>query len=545
MSDKHLYDLYENEPLPEGEEAAPPYAHTMAVIRWAILGGLTIFALVMFLTAFGFAPWANAGSGAVQYHCPMHPTYISNQPGECPICGMTLVPIDSKSGDTKTIKDTAAAPSSHATEQPAEQPAEITKAKPGQYTCPMHPEVVSDKPGRCPICNMKLVQIKGDSTATEDPPPASSGDPMPGMDMSDKNETPSVMDEESNVPGLVEVTIEPERLQLIGLTTGKVEERAPESNLHLVGFIAPDETKLSNIHIRTSGWVSQLFVDQTGQFVKKGELLLSLYSQDLYQAEQDYLLAREGASQKSNDEALNDTRQQLLSAARQRLHLLGLPDDEISQLEKTSAPTPDLALRSPFSGFVMEKNVYSGQYVSADQNLFSIADLSKVYLIAEVYEQDISGVHIGQEADMRLTAFPGQIFRGKVGFIYPAISNPSRTLQIRLEFPNPDLRLRPGMYAEIDLAGGSGKILTAPADAIIDAGDMQYAFVMHDKIHFQPRLVKVGHQYDNWVEILSGLSAGDEVVTNANFLIDSESRLKAAIVGMNAGQATTHSGHTN
>ncbi len=540
MSDNKIYDLYENEPLPEGEEEAPPYTHTMAIVRWVILGGLTIFAVAMLLTAFGFAPWANAGAKAVQYHCPMHPTYISDQPGECPICGMTLVPIDNKSGKSSAMTDSTG---NHSLSQ--ERATEITKARPGQYTCPMHPEIVSDSAGRCPICNMKLVQVKGDTAVKNDPPQSGSMGNMPGMDMGEGGSDQTVTDEPSDVPGLVEVTIEPDRLQLIGLTTARVERRTPESNLHLVGFVAPDETKISNINIRTSGWVSHLFVDQTGQYVKKGELLLSLYSQDLYQAEQDYILAREAAAQKSEDNSLNNIRGQILIAARERLRLLGLPEDEMGQLEKTGAATPDLGLRSPFSGYVMQKNVYSGQYISPDQNLFTIADLSTVYLIAEVYERDISGIHIGQEAVMHLTAYPGVKFPGKVAFIYPSVSDPSRTLQIRLQFPNPDLRLRPGMYAEIDLAGGNNMILAAPADAIINAGDMQYAFVVHDKIHFQPRLVTVGRQYDDWVEILSGLSAGDEVVTNANFLIDSESRLKAAIVGMGSGQADTTSGHSH
>ena len=532
----HKYDPHEHEPLPEGEEQAPPFVHTMAIVRWIILGGMTLFALIMILSYFNLTPWSGESTAPTQYHCPMHPTYVSNQPGECPICGMTLVPIDATGKEIKTADSAKAGDSEH-------EGMVQTKAKPGQYTCPMDPDVISDTPGKCPKCGMDLVQVP---PATSSVQQGSDMSGMPGMSgtsgTTDQLQHPASDMGSSPVPGLVPVTIEPQRLQLIGVRTGTVTKRSLDGSLRLVGFITPDETRMSNVHVRFSGWVKELSVDQSGQFVKADQHLLSVYSQDLYQAENEYVIARQTTGGTS-DNLLKDMRKQLLVAARQRLDLLGVPKEEVARLDTASSPNSELWVRSPFTGYVLEKNVVIGQYISPDQNLFTIADLSNVWVLADVYERDLENIKIGQIAHMTTSAYSGESFEGKVSFIYPSVSEQTRTLRIRIEFANASFRLKPGMYAEVDLAGQGNGVLAVPADAVMDDGDRQYAFVVHDGTHFEPRLLKLGRSSDDYFEVLSGLAEGEQVVTSANFLIDSESRLKAAIAGMGSTQPDAHAGH--
>jgi membrane fusion protein, copper/silver efflux system len=534
MSDSNKpYDLYEHEPLPEGEEAPPRFVHTMAILRWIILGGLTLFALIMVLGYFGLAPGALSEAKAVMYHCPMHPTYVSDRPGECPICGMNLVPIDKNSTAVTQESDSI---------QAEHEMAGMIKAKPGQYTCPMDPEVISDVPGKCPKCGMDLVKVEEIQPAQKD---EKMGD-MQGMEETPKGVTDSSqMGGMGNapVPGLVPVTIEPERLQLIGIKTATVTRQSLGGGRRIAGYITPDESKVANIHVRVSGWISKLYVDQTGQLIKKGEPLFSFYSQDLFAAEQEYFLAREAAAKAGTDSTLNYMRQQLLSASKERLSLLGLSEEEFRQLDKESSPGKELVIRSPFSGYVLDKAVNAGQYVTPDQNLFTIADLSTIWVIGEVYEKDLQAVHIGQMVKMRLNSQPDESFDGKISFIYPTVSEKTRTVRVRMEFANPGMHLRPGMYAEVDIIQAANEVLAVPFEAVVNSGENQYAFVVHDKKHFEPRLLKIGQTSDDWVEVLSGLSEGEEVVTSANFLIDAESRLKAALSGMGGTESEQHSGH--
>jgi membrane fusion protein, copper/silver efflux system len=613
MNDNH-YDPDLHEPLPEGEEAPPPLTHTMSIVRWAILIGLSLFAFTMILSSLGFAPWEARADDTTQYHCPMHPTYISNQLGDCPICGMSLVPIDKAGKEIKEdskvkkaetakakIEKTKAAekvvytcpmhpevisdkpgecpkcgmdlvkmeiPSSDSTsvqkieyacpmhpdvisDKPAECPKcgmdlvkvenkpekapEIRKAidTKAAYYCPMHPDVTSDEPGRCPQCKMFLVPAKSDTTSTG---PAKTGMAIPdnNSDMSDMGKAP--------VNGLVPVTIEPERLQLIGLKTGKAEYRSIGGGTELLGYITPDESRIKNVTTRVSGWAQTLFVNQTGQYIEAGKPLLSIYSQELYQAEQDFMVARNAVNGKSSDQSLGEMRKQIYGAARERLILMGLNDDQINEIEKLESPSTQIMIKSPFSGYILEKSILQGQYIGPEQNLFTIADLSKVWVIGDIYEKDIANIKTGQKVYMKLTAFPGEVFVGAISYIYPTVSRDSRTLKIRLIFDNSDFRLKPGMYAEINIDNNGESTIAIPNDAVLDGGNEQYVFVVHDGRHFEPRLVKVGHSSDDYTEILSGLDSGETVVTSANFLIDSESRLKAAVAGMsNMNISSEHS----
>lgn len=517
--ERQLYDPHDHEPMPEGEETAPPYMRTMAIVRWVLLAGMTLFAFVMILQYFGATPWQSVGTQSSQYHCPMHPTYVSSQPGECPICGMDLVPIDESTGEADVALDT--------TDQSDHASHGESKARPGQYTCPMDPEVISDVPGECPICGMNLELVPSDTSA------AAHDETFRGKD--DLGSAP--------VPGLVPVTIEPQRLQLIGVKTSRVEVRNLESELHLLGYITPDETKVANLHVRVSGWVQHLNVNQTGQVVSQGEGLLSLYSPELYEAQQSLIVSLAATSQIEADSLLNSMRSQLVEAARQRLLLLGMPRREIDDLETQGTAKTELTLRSPFSGVVLQKGVNQGQFVTPDQNLFTIADLRDVWVLADVYERDLSQVRVGQKVTMSAAGLTGEEFIGTVQFVYPTVAEQTRTAKVRIELRNPQLRLRPGMYADVRLQSDSRPTLAIPVEALMDGDQVQYAFVVHGDTHFEPREIVVGRRTDDWAEVLSGLHEGETVVTSANFLIDSESRLKAAIAGMGSTSPDAHAGH--
>jgi membrane fusion protein, copper/silver efflux system len=239
-----------------------------------------------------------------------------------------------------------------------------------------------------------------------------------------------------------------------------------------------------------------------------------------------------GSINKSADSTMAAMQNQIMNSAKQRLLLMGLSQSEINEIEKSGEASPNLIIRSPYSGYVLEKSILPGQTFGPDQSLFVIADLSNVWVLADVYEQDIPRVHPGQTAILELTAYPGETFEGSIGLIYPSLSDQTRTLKVRLDFANRDFKLKPGMYAQVEVQNDDTTILSAPIEAILDGGETKYAFVVHDKIHFEPRLVTTGRMSDDYVEIISGLNQGEEVVTSANFLIDSESRLKAAVSGM-------------
>ena len=258
---------------------------------------------------------------------------------------------------------------------------------------------------------------------------------------------------------------------------------------------------------------------------------MSIYSQELYQAKQDYV-ASINANTNLDSSSNKSVNSQIAGGARERLKLLGLTEADITDLEKSDLSSPQMTIRSPFSGYVLEKSVLPGQLVSPDQNLFTIADLSRVWVWGDVYEQDIQDIHVGQNAKMRSASYPADAFEGKIEFIFPSVSEKTRTMRVRLSFPNASLKLLPGMYVEVEVQRDAEEVLVAPVEAILDGGDRQYAFVVHSKIHFEPRLVTVGKSSDDWIEILGGLEEDEEVVTSANFLIDSESRLKSAISGM-------------
>jgi len=341
-------------------------------------------------------------------------------------------------------------------------------------------------------------------------------------------------------PGTVQIS--PERQQLIGVRFGTVEKRPLQKVIRTVGRIDYDEKRIGIVSPKIGGWIEELYVDFTGQFVRKGDPLLTIYSPELVSTQEEYLLALKAKQDwsKSPFSEVAEGGNLLAESARRRLKLWDISDAQIQALEENREPKKTLTLYSPFTGHVLEKMVNKGQFVDAGMALYKIADLSVVWLIADIYESELSFIRLGQTAALRLTHQPGDTFSGKVVYIYPSLDPRTRTARVRVELPNPFGRLKPEMFADVELRADLGARLAVPESAVIDTGLRQIAIVDKGQGIFEPREVKLGIKVDDHVEVLKGLAAGERVVTSANFLIDSESKLKEAVGGMSGGGHSHH-----
>ncbi len=330
------------------------------------------------------------------------------------------------------------------------------------------------------------------------------------------------------------VQISPERQQLIGVKIGTVEIKPLEKVIRTVGRVDYDEKRLTTISPKIGGWIEDLFVDFTGRFVQQGEPLLTLYSPELVSTQEEYLLALRAKKElvKSPFPEVAGSGSSLAESARRRLKLWDINDDQIKALEESGQPRKTLTLYSPFSGIVLEKVAYKGMNVMPGMALFKLADLSIVWLYADIYEYELPFIRLGQQASIQLSYLQGENFTGKAIYIYPSLNPETRTAKVRFEIPNPHGKLKPEMYANVEIKVHLGSKLAVPEGAIIDTGIRQLAIIDKGSGYFEPREVKVGAKVDNYYEVIRGLKAGERVVTSANFLIDSESKLKEAVGGM-------------
>ena len=369
---------------------------------------------------------------------------------------------------------------------------------------PMHPTYKSDKPGTAPDCGMDLV-----------PKYADEGEPTRTMP-----------------PG--SVLISPAKQQLIGVRMSQVKLERVARTIRAVARMQADETTIARIHVKVAGWVEQVDVDFVGKLVKKGQPLFSLYSPELVATQEEYLIARRGEKyfEGSSYPEVARGAQSLLQVARDRLRLWDISKEQIEHLENTGKVSRTLVFYSPIDGFVLKRNLYKGVYVTPETELYEIADLSKIWVTADIYEYELPYVQVGQSATMRLSYFPGKAYTGKVSYVYPTLDPTTRTAKVRLEFPNPDFELKPDMYAEVELQVDYGRHVVVPQEAVLDSGAEQVVFVAHADGYFEPRKIRMGARVDDRIVVLGGLRPGETIVTSGNFLIDSESRLKSAMGGM-------------
>jgi Cu(I)/Ag(I) efflux system membrane fusion protein len=417
---------------------------------------------------------------------PMNPQNRSDKPGKAPD-GMDLVPVYDES-----------------------KPAKAAEKKILYWVDPMHPAYKSDKPGIAPDCGMDLVPVYEESGSTS----------------------------ASSAQGYATITVPASRQQLIGVQLGKAERRDLHTMLRTVGRVAADETKLAHIHTKFDGYIDHLYVDFTGMEIRKGQPLLSIYSPDLVATQQEFLLASRARTKlSSGSEAVSRSGDALYESARTRLLLWDITPAEIRRLESEGTVRKSLTVYSPVSGIVMAKTAVEGLRVAPGDSLFDIADLSRIWVLADVYESEIAFVKLGQEATVALSYMPGREWTGKVTFIAPTVDPVTRTVKVRVELPNPTGDLKPEMFADVMFHHMTTNVVAVPESAVLQTGTRSIVFVAKGEGRFEPREVTTGTKSDSWYEIRSGVTEGEEVVMQANFLIDSESRLKAALAEMSSAPA--------
>lgn len=398
------------------------------------------------------------------------------------------------------------------------------------YYCPMHPQYKADKPIDCPICSMKLVKFEPNPSGSENKTMDSQS--MPGMDMPTNSGASTATSSTSNNT----IFVDPQRQQLIGVQFAKAIRKPLSKEIRAVGKVSFDETKITHIHTKVTGYLENVFVDYVGKAVKKGDPLFTIYSPDLVATEQEYLLALNSNKElsKSSFEEVSFGSSSLLEATRKRLKLWDVSDKEIEELEKEGKAKRELTFYSPVDGVVTDRAAYGhGKFVNPEMDLYSIVDLSTVWIIGEVYEYEMPFVKLGQTVEIEMPYSDKKTSHtGKITYIYPTLDAKTRTAKIRIESNNPNFSFKPEMFVNMKVKINLGEHLVVPEDAVMDTGAEQYVFVDKGNGYFEPRPVKVGTTTEGYYVIESGLEDGEQVVTAANFILDSESRLKGAFANM-------------
>jgi Cu(I)/Ag(I) efflux system membrane fusion protein len=371
---------------------------------------------------------------------------------------------------------------------------------PTQYTCPMHPFIIKDKPGACPICGMNLVPVKK------------------GGEEANKEAT----------KGLAELSLSPTQMVTANVETVAAELKPFNREINAVGIVQYDQARQARVTAWVGGRIDRLYVSRVGDYVSTKRPVAEIYSPDLVATQQEYLLALKSRERLKDSpiSSIAEGGEGLVESARQRLKLWGVKDYQIKNLEKEGKPNIRLPIYTPLNGIVIEKLVLAGQYVKEGDSLFNIADLSSVWMELEVYENDFPLVKTGQSVEIVSQSYPGKTFHGRVSYIYPFLDPKSRTVKARVEIPNPGLRLKPDMFVNALIKVPLGRSIVVPVNAVIDTGKRQLVWVQVEEGKFRQRDVKAGARSGDIIQILSGLAEGEKVAASGGYLIDSEAQLR-------------------
>lgn len=386
------------------------------------------------------------------------------------------------------------------------------------YTCSMHPFIIKDKPGTCPICGMELIKK---------------------IDNAPADGTHQTPEQKQQADMLGHVSLSPTQRVIANVATVAAKQSTLDKEINAVGIVQYDQSRQAKVTAWISGRIDKLYVTTVGAYVSKNKPVADVYSPDLLATQQEYLLAIKSREQLKNSPipSISQNGDGLVASSKQRLMLFGVKESQIAELEKAGKPNIRLPIYTPQSGVVIEKMVQQGQYVNTGDPLFNIADLSTVWVEIEVYENEFTNIRIGQRVEIRSQSFPGRPFTGRISFIYPFLDPKTRTVKARVEMPNPGMKLKPDMFVNAIIKVPLGSAIVVPVTAVIDTGKRQVVWVEASPGMFEPRDVQVGQQTDDKVQILSGINPGDKVAVSGSYLIDSESQLKG-------GGSVDHSQHT-
>ncbi|MBS3732711.1 MAG: efflux RND transporter periplasmic adaptor subunit [Desulfobacterales bacterium] len=437
-----------------------------AVLTLAIAGSAAWYAGL--ISPAGKEPHETEQDEDIQYTCSMHPQVVQDEPGNCPICGMELVPKDKVEEEDASKKG---------------------EREVAYWRAPMNPEEIYDKPGKSAM-GMELEPVY-----------------------------------EDELVGGVNISIDPVMEQNMGIRTATVERGSLEHTIRTYGHVTYNETKMTRVNLKFSGWIEKLYVDFTGARVKKGEPMFAFYSPELITAQQDLLEAHRNYSRRPDD-----TNKRVLESVKSRLRYYEIAESEIEEILERGQVKHALTIRCPYTGVVTEKNAQEGDFVKSGATIYQIADLSSVWVEAHIYEYELARVEKGQQAEMTLPYLPGEKYTGQVAYVYPYLQRKTRDVVVLLEFDNPDLFLKPDMYGDVRIGTGEGeKGIHVPRSAVLRSGERDIVFVRRDAGKFTPREVKLGMPLDNdRMQILEGLAPGEQVVTSGQFMLDSESKLREA-----------------
>lgn len=424
-------------------------------------------------------------------------------------------------------------------------PAEAHAEEHQEYTCSMHPFIIRNEPGDCPICQMELTPVKSSGTSTAnlskgegkikywvDPNDPSYIREQPGKSPAGKDLVP-VYEDEAVLGQLI--NIDPVTRQNMGVRTAKVSKRDLSRTIRTVGLVGYEEPKQYSVNSKIDGWVERLFVNATGDFIKKGQPLLEIYSPQLVATQEEYLLALRNAVSLENSSVpgILQGASRLVESSKKRLQYWDITDKQIEDLARKGSASKTLVLHAPYDGIVTVKRVSEGMFVKAGMELYELADISKVWVYADIYEYELPWLAAGQKAKVNLP-YQNRTLDGTISTIYPYVDPKTRTVKARIDLDNSNFQLRPDMYVNVSIDSETVRdVLSIPVEAILNSGERQTVFVERTEGKFEPRLIKTGLQdEDGFVEVSQGLFAEEMVVTSAQFMLDSESTLRAAIQKM-------------